>query len=158
MSKRYIDLVADCLNEVEELFPWDLLDWQTSEDENRPQPLVIDVREPAEYAAFHIKGSLNVPRGILESACDFGYEDTVPQLAAAREKPIVIVCKSGNRSVLAAFTMQLMGFQSVSSLKIGIRGWNDFEQDLIDGAGNLVDIDDVDAILGIKPTAEQLGE
>ena len=157
MSKRYVDLVAECLSQVEELFPWDLLDWQTAENEKRPQPLVIDVREPVEYAAFHIKGSLNVPRGILESACDFGYEDTVPQLAAARERPVVIVCKSGNRSVLAAFTMQLMGFQTVTSLKTGIRGWNDFEQDLIDGAGNLVDIDDIDAILGIKPTAEQLG-
>jgi len=47
-------------------------------------------------------------RGILETACEYGYEETVPELAQARERAVVIVCRSGNRSALVAWVMQEM--------------------------------------------------
>jgi rhodanese-related sulfurtransferase len=135
--KRYSDLVAECLSEVDELFPWDL----EEKLENTPDLLLIDVREPYEFSAMHIEGAINVPRGVLESACDWDYDETVPQLASGREREIVIICRSGHRSVLAAHTMQRMGFKHVYSLKTGVRGWFEFEQPLVDADNNPVDED-----------------
>jgi rhodanese-related sulfurtransferase len=152
--KTFRDLIDDCLPSVQEIFPWDLAELIISEQ----PPLLLDIREPYEFAAFHITNSLNVPRGILETACDFGYEDTVPELVKARDQQIVLICRSGNRSVLAAFVMQLMGYKNVNSLKTGIRGWNDFEQPLFNQQEQLVTTDDVDAILSVPPTPEQLGK
>ena len=152
--KTFRDLIDDCLPTVQEIFPWDLAALLELEQ----PPLLLDVREPQEFEAFHIANSLNVPRGILETACDYGYEDTVPELVKSRDKQIVVICRSGNRSVLAAFVMQLMGYQNVTSLKTGIRGWNDFEQPLFDKGEQLVHIDEIDAVLSVSPTLEQLGK
>lgn len=138
--KRYIDLVNECLTDVEELFPWDL---EERLKEN-PQLLLLDVREPYEFDAMHAEGSINVPRGILESACEYDYEETVPELAAGHEREIAVICRSGYRSVLAAWIMQQMGFKNVYSLKTGLRGWNDYELPLVDKDGNTVDLDDAD--------------
>lgn len=135
--KHYTDLVAECLSEVDELFPWDL------EEKLRDTPdlLLVDVREPYEFAAMHIEGAINVPRGVLESACEWDYEETVPELAAGRQREIVVICRSGYRSVLAAHTMQRMGYKHVYSLKTGMRGWFEFEQPMIDADNNPVDED-----------------
>lgn len=138
--KRFAELIAECLPLVGELLPWDLKDRQDS----LPVPLLLDIREPYEFDAMHIQGSLNVPRGILESACEYDYEETVPELVEARDREIVVICRSGNRSVLAAHTMQLMGYHHVQSLKTGLRGWNDYEQPLIGSSGNLVSLEQAD--------------
>ena len=149
--KRFTDFIASCLTEVKELFPWDLAD-KLEQDE---KPLLLDVREPYEFDALHIKGSINVPRGILETACEYDYEETVPELAAGRDREIIVICRSGNRSVLAAHTMQQMGFKNVASLKTGVRGWNDFEQPMFDLEGSEVDIDNADVILAPTIRADQ---
>ena len=149
--KHYTDLVAECLSEVDELFPWDL----TDRIEDNPDILLLDVREPYEFDAMHIDGAINAPRGILEACCEYDYEETIPELAAAREREIVVICRSGYRSVLAAHTMQRMGYKSVASLKTGMRGWNDFEQPMIDAQGNEVDIDDADDYFTTKLRPEQ---
>lgn len=152
--KRYADFVAEAATRVREIMPWELRDRLHSGE----PPLLLDVREPAEFAAAHIRGSLNVPRGVLEAACDWGYEETVPALAAARARAIVIVCRSGNRSLLAAHVMQQMGFAQVASLRTGVRGWNDFEQPLVNAAGAVVDVDRAERLLapGVQP--EQLAQ
>ena len=149
--KHFNDLIAECLPEVNEIFPWDLEEKLQQET----PPLLLDVREANEFDALYIPGSLCVPRGILESACDWDFDETVPELAAGREREIVVICRSGNRSILAAHTMMRMGFKNVSSLKTGVRGWNDFEQPLIDAAGNEVDIDDADEVLASKLREDQ---
>ena len=138
--KRFMQLVSDCLTDVKELMPWDVEERLQA----NPDILVVDVREPYEFDAMHIAGSLNVPRGILESACEWEYEETEPELARAREREIVIVCRSGYRSVLAAHSMQLLGYSNVASLKTGLRGWKDYEQPLIDSDGADVDLDEAD--------------
>lgn len=150
---RLSDLVAFTRPGVRELFPWDL---REELDAGRDLQLV-DIREPYEFTAMHIADSLNVPRGILELACDWGYEETVPELAAAREHEIVLVCRSGNRTILAAEVMQQMGYRSVRSLQTGLRGWNDYEQPLVTGNAEPVTLDAADAyfVAAIRP--EQLG-
>ncbi|OQW91671.1 MAG: sulfurtransferase [Beggiatoa sp. IS2] len=150
--KTYQNLVNACLKDIAEIMPWDL----QAQLEKGESLLILDIREPYEFQASHIQGSLNVPRGILEPACEYGYEDTVAELAAARDKDIVIVCRSGNRSVLAAYTLQLMGYQSVKSLKTGLKGWNDYEQPLQDIYGQIVDGDVTETLLKPPLRPEQL--
>jgi rhodanese-related sulfurtransferase len=138
--KNFLELIRGCLTEVREIMPWDLAERL----EENPNRLIVDVREPTEFAAMHIEGSLNVPRGILESACEWDYEETEPELVKARDREIVVVCRSGYRSVLAANSMQVLGYGNVASLQTGLRGWKDYEQPLVDGDGRNVDLDDAD--------------
>ncbi len=152
-AQRFADLVVFTRPGVRELFPWDL---REELDAGRDL-LLIDIREPYEFAAMRIAGSLNVPRGILEMACDWGYEETVPELAAARERDIVLVCRSGNRTVLAADVMQKMGFRAVRSLQTGLRGWNDYEQPLVDGDGRPVTLEAADDYFTARVGQQQLG-
>lgn len=148
---RYADLLAAAQLRVRELMPWDLASSLAGAD----PPMVLDVREPAEFAQVHIPGSINVPRGVLEAACDWDYDDTVPAVAVARHRVVVVVCRSGSRSLLAADVMQAMGYAQVLSLKTGVRGWNDFEQPLVDAAGDGVDIDAADALLASRVRPDQ---
>ena len=151
--KKYSDLVNETIPQITEVFPWDLEERLRGGEE----PLLVDIREPAEFTAAHIEKSLNVPRGILESACDWGYQETVRELAAARDRPVILMCKSGNRSALAAKVLQEMGYTDVASLKTGLRGWNDYEQPLVDEAGTPVDIDDAEEFFLDHVTEEQMG-
>lgn len=149
--KTFKQLVAETSKRVKELLPWDL-----AERLQHETLLIVDVREPYEYDAMHIPGSLNVPRGVLESACEYDYEESVPQLVSARNKPVVVVCRSGYRSVFAADMMQQMGYQQVWSLKTGLRGWNEYEQTLVDGNNQPVDIDRADDYFTVRLRPEQL--
>jgi len=151
--KTFRSLIDDILPSIKEIFPWDLEEKLNASDDI----LLIDITEPREYSTVHIQNSLNVPRGILESACDWGYEDTVPALAAARDKQVVVICRSGNRSALAAHTMQQMGFNHVISLKTGLRGWFDYELPLYNGDNSEVDEDSADAYFSKSPKPEQMG-
>jgi len=150
--KSYQNLIADCLKTVNEVFPWDLQEVM----ETTSLPMLLDIREPYEFEALHIKGSINVPRGILEPACEYAYDETVPELVRARDKDIIVICRSGNRSILAAYTMQLMGYQSVKSLKTGVKGWNDYELPLQNLHGQTADIDDADMMLLPNVRPEQM--
>ena len=150
--KNFLELVKDCLVDVREIMPWDLADRMAE----NPELLIVDVREPYEFAAMHIAGSLNVPRGILESACEWDYEETEPELVRARGREIVVVCRSGYRSVLAANAMLLLGYENVASLETGLRGWKDFEQPLVDGEGAEVDLDDADLYFTPRLRLEQM--
>ncbi|MEW5879593.1 MAG: rhodanese-like domain-containing protein [Pseudomonadota bacterium] len=149
--KRYAELLADALTRVREIMPWDLRDRLASGREL----ILLDVREPAEFDAAHIPGSINVPRGVLEQACEWDYDETVPELAGGRERPIVVVCRSGHRSVLAADALQTLGFVDVVSLKTGVRGWNDFEQPLVNAAGTLLDADTAERVLAARVRPDQ---
>lgn len=150
--KRLDELLAEARSRVPEWMPWDLQARWPSD----PAVLVLDVREPAEFAAAHIEGSLHVPRGVLEQACEWDFDDTVPALASGRQaREVVVVCRSGNRSLLAALTLLDMGFERVASLRTGVRGWNDAEQPLVDDAGRPVDGDTAEHLLTARVRPDQ---
>ena len=79
-----------------------------------PGTVYFDCREPNEYALGHIPGAVFLPRGNLETKI----EGVLP-----RDKKILIYCATGNRSALAADTMQQMGYKDVASMAGGFRGW-----------------------------------
>lgn len=149
--KRYDDLIADALARVSEIMPWDLSKRLAAGE----ALLLLDVREPAEFSMLRIPGSLNVPRGVLEQSCEWDYDETVPELVNGREREIVVICRSGKRSILAADVMLGMGFTSVVSLRLGVRGWNDAELPLENGAGQPIDADAGDELLAPQVGPEQ---
>lgn len=141
--KTFAEIVAEAREYIEELFPWDV-DEKMKQDKD---VLVLDIREECEFSAYHIQHTMLIPRGILETACEYDYEDSVPELVEAREREIIILCRSGNRSLLAAQTMKIMGYENVTSMKTGLRGWNDYELPLMNKDGYVVDPDDVEVML-----------
>lgn len=149
--KTFAQIAAEIAPFITEMMPWDVEDYL----KEHPDALIVDIRETHEYDTMHIAGSLHVPRGILENACEWDFEETEPELAEARSRPLVLVCRSGNRTVLAAYTLQQMGYEHVISLKTGLRGWNDYELPLVDIEEKPVDIADADRYFANKILPEQ---
>ncbi|HIA66241.1 TPA: molybdopterin biosynthesis protein MoeB [Candidatus Poribacteria bacterium] len=85
--------------------------------------ILLDVRDNDEYRAGYIPSSTYVSRGMLE----FEIEDYVTE----RDKPIVVYCAGGFRSLLAAQVLKRMGYTDTTSMSGGFRAWSN--------AGNQVD-------------------
>ncbi len=149
--QRYADLITEALQRVKEIMPWDLSRLLAAGS----KPILLDVREPHEFAMLRIPGSINVPRGVLEQSCEWDYDETVTALAQGRTQEIVVICRSGNRSVLAADMLLRMGFTNVVSLKTGVRGWSDYEQPMTNANGNDIDSDAADILLAPRIKPEQ---
>lgn len=79
--------------------------------------VLIDVREPAEWAAGRLPGATLLPRGILEGK--------IEDLAPDADQPLVVYCGSGGRSALAAESLQRMGYRRVLSLAGGFTAWKE---------------------------------
>ena len=119
--KTFKQIVEEARKEVKELFPWDV----TERMEKNPDALVLDIREECEYIAYHIEHSMLIPRGILETACEEEYEDSVPEIIEARDREVIVVCRSGNRSGMAQQLMQSAGFSNVRNLIGGMLHWQE---------------------------------
>lgn len=115
------DLVAQARAVIEEIDPDRLRALQAT---GAP---VIDVREPAEYAEGHLPGAVNLPRGVLEFQVD-GHPavaaDADPNLSH-RRAPVVLYCRTGGRSALAAEALKRLGFDRPLSLAGGWLRWVD---------------------------------
>ncbi len=88
--------------------------------DNSGSALIIDVREPDEYAAGHVPGSINIPRGLIESQIwnHVGAPDK-----ADMEKPIILQCQSGRRASLAAQPLEALGFTHTAAVVMGLDEW-----------------------------------
>ena len=85
--------------------------------------ILVDVREPAEWDKGHAPDAVHIPRGLLEWMCDPTYANHESRLVSCTEQPVVIMCASGGRSLLAARTLRDMGYRDVSSLAGGFAEW-----------------------------------
>jgi len=80
--------------------------------------VIVDVREQHEFEESHLPGAKHVPRGHLESRIEGAAKD--------RSGRVVLYCASGNRSALAAHTLQQeLGYEHVESMIGGITLWKD---------------------------------
>ena len=82
---------------------------------NREGGVVVDVCEPAEFSAGHISNAVNVPLSGLKRSLD--------KLEKYKNKPVVVSCRSGNRSVKGAVLLRKHGFAAVYSLAGGVTAW-----------------------------------
>jgi molybdopterin/thiamine biosynthesis adenylyltransferase/rhodanese-related sulfurtransferase len=77
--------------------------------------LLIDVREDGERASGTPMGAVGLSRGFLELR--------IEQIEADRQHPILVLCGSGQRSLLAAEALQRMGYEQVASVAGGYQRW-----------------------------------
>lgn len=82
---------------------------------NHKNALVLDVRQQGEYDAGHIVNSKLIPLGKLS--------DRIGELEKYRERPIVVVCRSGQRSAAACALLGKQGFAQAVNLSGGIIAW-----------------------------------
>jgi len=80
-----------------------------------PNAILVDVRTPKEYKTEHIKSAINI------DWYKRGFKDSIQTLA--KDKPVIIYCRSGNRTSKAASAMQAMGFKDIYNLDKGIKDW-----------------------------------
>jgi rhodanese-related sulfurtransferase len=84
---------------------------------NRQKGVLIDVSEPAEYAAGHAGGARNVPLAKLEGGAS--------ELPKNKSLPLVVLCATGARSAKAVAILKKQGYENVSSLNGGLRAWRE---------------------------------
>ncbi|TCP09022.1 rhodanese-like domain-containing protein [Caldimonas thermodepolymerans] len=83
---------------------------------NREKAVVVDVSEPAEYAAGHVAGARNIPFGSLEGA---------RELPSNKSLPIIVVCPTGARASRAAATLRNSGYEKAVPLAGGTAAWRE---------------------------------
>lgn len=86
--------------------------------------VLIDVREPDEFADGHIPGALNFPRGFLEVRADQEHPKRDERLQN-RTQRLICYCGGGHRSLLAAKTLKEMGFADAVSMVGGWTAWSE---------------------------------
>ena len=111
-QKTYQDFVREAKTRVAEVTARDTMRLMAG----HPGPVVIDCREPNEAALGVIPGAVLIPRGVLEQNIE---------RVAPRDRKVIVYCAAGNRSAMAADTLQLMGYTDVAAMAGGIRGWVD---------------------------------
>ncbi|MFT7234796.1 MAG: rhodanese-related sulfurtransferase [Methylophagaceae bacterium] len=81
--------------------------------------LALDIREPAEFEAGNIPNAHHIPRGVLEFkiGANKAFED--------KNTSVVIYCRSGGRSALAARSLEQMGYMNVCSMEGGYDLWSE---------------------------------
>lgn len=78
---------------------------------------LVDVREADEWRAGHLLGAIHLPRGFLELQVDEKLPD--------KDAPLILYCGGGNRSALAASTLEELGYTNIRHLGSGFTGWRD---------------------------------
>jgi sulfur-carrier protein adenylyltransferase/sulfurtransferase len=104
----YRELLRTLRAEIDELSPGEAA-------RRADNPLYVDVREREEWDEGHIPGAVHLPRNNLESRAE--------QAIQERDRPIVVYCSGGNRSVFAARTLEELGYEHVASLSGGFTDW-----------------------------------
>jgi len=82
---------------------------------NREEALVVDVREPNEFAAGHVLGAKNMPLARVDASG--------ADLAKRKERPVIVYCDGGERSAKALAALKKHGFTRVANLSGGIAAW-----------------------------------
>ena len=82
---------------------------------NREHGVVIDVSEPGEFKTGHITNAINVPFSALMNR--------IRELEKHKNNPIIVTCRTGNRSTKSAVALRKHGFPSVYVLSGGLNAW-----------------------------------
>lgn len=88
--------------------------------------LLLDVRELDEYAAGHAPGSALIPLGQLKAR--------LAEIKASEHQPVVVICRSGQRSARGAEVLRQAGFTNVSNVQGGMNAWTQAGLPVIKGA------------------------
>jgi rhodanese-related sulfurtransferase len=106
---RFEKLCAEAKTHINELSAAEAADRQAK------GALLIDVREAEEFAKDHAVGATPLSKGVLELK--------IEQAAPDPATEIICYCGGGNRSALAAESLQRMGYENVASMTGGFKAW-----------------------------------
>lgn len=106
--KTLKELVAEAKENVGHISPNELTDTNDS-------VILLDVRDEPDYEEEHIPNAVSLPRGYLELDID--------EVTTNENAHIVTYCGGGTRATLSAQTLKNMGYENVSVLTGGFRGW-----------------------------------
>ena len=84
---------------------------------NREKAVVIDVCEPAEFAAGHVGGAKNIPLAQLQ--------ERLPQVAKNKAVPVIMVCAKGGRAARAVGIAKGRGYDKAQTLAGGLAAWRE---------------------------------
>ena len=82
--------------------------------------LILDVREPAEYAVGFLPGAINIPRGVLEFKIN-----AHPAFQGKQNANIIVYCLTGGRSALAVEALNKLGYNNAISMDGGFTSWKE---------------------------------
>ena len=71
---------------------------------SQPNAKIVDVREPWEYGAGHVEGSVNIPLGQIQQELE---------TFKGMDRPLILICQSGNRSGMATQFLKAQGLEEV---------------------------------------------
>jgi len=100
--------------DVQQINPEKLLERTAQHDRSL---VILDVRTPEDVAAGHVPGAINIPHDKLESL--------IGELLGAKDKDVVLYCRSGRRAALAAETLSLHGFDKLLHLEGDMQKWTE---------------------------------
>ncbi|CAN5906039.1 hypothetical protein BH11PSE13_BH11PSE13_23620 [soil metagenome] len=84
---------------------------------NRERAVVVDVREPDEFAAGHVTNSRNVPLDQLEAK--------LPATVKNKSLPVLLMCATGARAGRALAIAKKLGYEQAQVVGGGLKGWKD---------------------------------
>jgi rhodanese-related sulfurtransferase len=90
---------------------------------NSEDAALLDVRDDTEFKSGHVLNAIHIPLGLLESR--------IRELEAHREKPIVVYCRTGQRSAQASAILGKQGFTKVYKMSGGILAWQSANMPLV---------------------------
>lgn len=93
------------------------VDVKTAQSMSQQGALLLDVREPSEYAAVHAVNAQLMPLGQVGMR--------LKELEAWKDKPVAVICRSGRRSAQAVSILQEAGFSKVVNVQGGTSAWMD---------------------------------
>ncbi len=82
---------------------------------NHKNAVVLDVREDSEFKSGHVLNAIHIPLGKLNQR--------LGELAKHKDKPMVVICRSGNRSSSACAALGKQGFEQAYNLAGGVMAW-----------------------------------
>lgn len=82
---------------------------------NQGKGVVLDVREPAEFSAGHLRDAKNIPLKELSNR--------IGELDKFKSKSVIVVCQAGTRSAKAVAQLKKAGFNEAFSLDGGVAAW-----------------------------------
>ncbi|HEY0563919.1 MAG TPA: rhodanese-like domain-containing protein [Methylophilus sp.] len=93
---------------------------------SRAKPLILDVRDEAEFAAGHIQGAKHIPLAELANR--------IKEIEKFKDKPVLVHCQSGMRAKTACTLLRAQQFSQLNQLKGGLNAWQEAKLPLIKSA------------------------
>ena len=90
---------------------------------SRSKPLILDVRDDAEYASGHIQGAKHIPLAQLV--------ERIKEIEKFKDKPVLVHCQKGMRATAACSILKAQNFTQLNNLQGGLNAWVEAKMPLV---------------------------